>query len=136
MISSTCSRHSAAAVEVRTLSSRSRPPSSVCAWLCVPVNRPNQTSMSRTTKRDAFFQQVPPVCLSSDHIVCVCVCVYTLLSVEFPCVCQLSVTHENSSLSLRDYSHIPKNQARTQNSACSDGTLAPVGRLRASVYTG
>lgn len=34
---------------------------------------PNQTGTSETTKRDAFFRQLPPVHLaSSDHVVCVC----------------------------------------------------------------
>lgn len=96
--------------------------------------------MSETTKSDAFFQQVPPVRLSSPllclYCVCVCVCVRTLSSQWNSRVFASSASPMKfiaRAAGLQPHSQKP---GQDTNSACSNGTLASVDRLRASVFIG
>lgn len=72
VISCRRSRYLIPALAVQILCSRSSTPFPFPHSKKKKKKNPNQTGMSETTKRDTFFQQVPPVHLaSSDHIVCV-----------------------------------------------------------------
>lgn len=97
IISSTCSRYFTAALEVQMLSVWSRPP-----FRLHLAPRSNKQTQSVRHERDHQKRCILPTGSSRpsllsppppDHIVCVCVYMCTL-SVEFPCVCQLSVTHK------------------------------------------
>lgn len=122
------SRYLIPALAVRILCSRSSTP------FPIPHSKKtsNQTGMSETTKRDTFFQQVPPVHLtSSGHTVC-------MLSSPLWNSHVFASSASPMKFIARAAGLQPHSQKPGQdtNSAHSNGTLALLERLCASVFTG
>lgn len=92
----------------------------------------NQTDVSETTRRDTFFQQVPPVHLaSSDHIVCMLSSPLWNSHVFASSASPMKFIARTAGL--QPHSQKP---GQDTNPARSNGALALLERLCASVFIG